>query len=48
MLGDVYLFMEGIYKFVWIKEFNIKFIYGIEEFLLDEELVNNIENKEFY
>ena len=48
MPGDAYLFMEGTYKPVRIKEPNTKLIYGIEEPPSDEELVNNIENKEFY
>lgn len=46
--GDAYLFMEGIYKPVRIKEPNTKLIYGIEEPPSDDELVKCIEDKEFY
>ncbi|NMF65407.1 hypothetical protein DP113_01295 [Brasilonema octagenarum UFV-E1] len=46
--GDAYLFMEGTYKPVRIKEPNTKLIYGIEEPPSNEELVECIQNREFY
>lgn len=46
--GDAYLFMEGVYKPVRIKEPDTKSIYGIEEPPSDDELVKCIEGKEFY
>ncbi|MBD1892958.1 DUF87 domain-containing protein [Coleofasciculus sp. FACHB-SPT9] len=46
--GDAYLFMEGTYKPVRIKEPNTKLIYGIEEPPSNEELVECIEHKAFY
>ncbi|NES18536.1 MAG: hypothetical protein F6K41_06310 [Symploca sp. SIO3E6] len=46
--GDAYLFMEGTYKSVRIKEPNTKLIYGIEEPPSNEELVEFIKDKGFY
>ncbi|NEP61383.1 MAG: hypothetical protein F6K31_31265, partial [Symploca sp. SIO2G7] len=46
--GDAYLFMEGTYKSVRIKEPNTKLIYGIEEPPSNEELVECIRDKGFY
>lgn len=46
--GDAYLFMEGTYKPVRIKEPNTKLIYGIEEPPSNEELVECIRDKGFY
>jgi hypothetical protein len=46
--GDAYLFMEGTYKPVRIKEPNTKLIYGIEEPPSNEELVACIQNRTFY
>lgn len=46
--GDAYLFMEGLYKPVRIKEPNTKLIYGIEEPPSNEELVAIIKDQSFY
>jgi Helicase HerA, central domain len=46
--GDAYLFMEGMYKPVRIKEPNTKLIYGIEEPPSNEELVECIQTQDFY
>jgi hypothetical protein len=46
--GDAYLFMEGMYKPVRIKEPNTKLIYGIEEPPSNEELVECIQTRDFY
>lgn len=46
--GDAYLFMEGTYKPVRIKEPNIKLVYGIEEPPSNEELVELIQHQIFY
>ncbi|MEM8829171.1 MAG: DUF87 domain-containing protein, partial [Cyanobacteria bacterium P01_G01_bin.19] len=48
MPGDAYLFMEGTYKPVRIKEPDTKLIYGIEEPPSNEELTECISNKDFY
>lgn len=48
MPGDAYLFMEGTYKPVRIKEPDTKLIYGIEEPPSNEELRECIGNKGFY
>jgi hypothetical protein len=46
--GDAYLFMEGIYKPVRIKEPNTKLIYGIEEPPSNDELIGLISHASFY